>query len=225
MSGSFERAKYDTGAYERDLKQATDPLKYSLDPVRNQRCDPCRVPTPGYIGKVGVSVTHQRPLVDVESDLKNLHIRATKNPTAMYQPHCPQCGECNEGYPCGGGVVAGCQNCQEKLFHLPSCDFMTDYTRISNPICTARELGLNRFQPLCLNPQDEARWLHPSKVGINYRMVVKDNHVPCVPVPLDPTPSLPPRQPEPQTCPPAPNSCGVHIQSMHPLNASGRRWN
>jgi hypothetical protein len=33
--------------------------------------------------------------------------------------------------------------------------------------------------------------LPPSDVGINYRMVVKDNHVPCIPKPLDPTPLLP----------------------------------
>lgn len=226
MSGAFTRPMYDQGAYNAAIQQATDPLKYRLDPVRNDRCDPCRVPDAGFLGKVGVSITHQRPLVDVESDLKHLNIKNSKDPNALYQPKCPQCGNCYEGYPCGGGVVAGCTNCQEKLHHLPMCEFKTDYTRTSNPICTARGVGINRFQPLCLDPQDEARWLHPSEVGINYRMVVKDNHVPCVPKLIDQTPCLPTGS-GPVPCPPVQvNVCGVHRESLHKHGRKiNRNWN
>lgn len=224
MSGSFERQIYDVQAYQRSLEESTGPLKYKLDPIAVSRCDPCRPAQPGFIGRTGVSITHQRPLVDVESELLSLNIKASKDPNQKYRPTCPQCGECMEGYPCGDGVVAGCQNCQEKLHHLPACGPSTDYTRISNPICTARGVGINRFQPLCLNPQDENRWLHPSEVGISYRNVVKDNHVPCIPKMIDPTPLLPTGKGAVE-CPMVQNTCGVHRAPMHKHGKIDRNWN
>jgi hypothetical protein len=223
MSGSFERLGYDEGAYQRELQQSTAPLSHIMDPSAVNRCNPCRVPEPGYIGKVGVSLTHQRPLIDVESDLKLLNYPATRDPNQQFTPTCPKCGKCNEGYPCGGGVVADCCNCQEELYHLPMCDMSTEYTRISNPICTSRGVGVNRFQPLCLNPQDENRWLHPSEVGINYRNVVKDNHVPCVPRPIDPTPLLP-KGGDIATCPRV-EVCGVYMDPMHSHGKLDKNWN
>lgn len=224
MSGTFERQFYDEEAYKQALKQSTAPIMRILDPIAVTRCDPCRPGEPGYISKVGVSITHQRPLVDVESDLLRLNYRNTKDPNQEYKPTCPQCGSCSEGYPCGGGVVAGCQNCQENLFHLPRCDIGTDYTRISNPLCTAREVGINRFQPLCLDPQDENRWLHPSEVGISYRNVVKDNHVPCVPRLIDQTPLLPTGR-GPIECPRVEQSCGVHREALHKHGQIDHNWN
>lgn len=237
MAGSFERQIYDVNAYRKQLEQSTNPLKYRLDPIFANRCDPCRITQPGFIGRVGVSVTHQRPLVDVESDLLLLNYKNTKDPNQKFKPTCAQCGECIEGYPCGGGVVASCDKCQEKLFHLPVCESpITDSTRISNPVCTARGIGINRFQPLCLNPQDENRWLHPSEVGISYRMVVKDNHVPCIPKLLDPTPVLPkgsgpvdyPGQIPVNVPPPATPGCkyGVHRDHLHKHGKMlNRNWN
>lgn len=224
MSGSLESLKYDQGTYKRDLEQSTAPLTYLLDPAAVNQCNPCRVPEAGFIGKVGVSLTHQRPLVDVESELILNSFKGTKDPNQMHQPSCLNCKNCNEGYPCGGGVVAGCENCQEELYHLPMCELGTEYTRISNPICTSRGVGVNRFQPLCLNPQDENRWLHPSEVGISYRNVVKDNHVPCVPRPIDPTPLLPKGGRIP-TCPRV-NVCGVYNSPMHAHSQRvNRDWN
>jgi hypothetical protein len=234
MSGSFERQIYDVNAYSKSLEQSTNPLKYLLDPIAVNRCDPCRVSQPGYNGRVGVSITHQRPLVDVESDLMLLNYRNTKDPNQKFKPSCSQCGECIEGYPCGGGVVASCNNCQEKLFHLPVCNApFTDSTRISNPICTARGIGINRFQPLCLNPQDENRWLQPSEVGINYRMVVKDNHTPCIPKLVDPTPLLPkglgpvkyPGQMSVASGSPPGCNIGVHRAALHKHGKVNRNWN
>jgi hypothetical protein len=224
MSGSFDRQMYDVQAYKKSVEQSTGPLKYTLDPMSVTRCDPCRPAQPGYIARTGVSITHQRPLVDVESDLLLLNIKASQDPGQMYKPICPQCGKCAEGYPCGGGVVAGCNNCQENLNHLPLCELFTDHTRISNPICSARGVGINRFQPLCLNPQDENRWLQLSEVGISYRNVVKDNHVPCIPNMIDPTPLLPTGKGTIE-CPKVQNTCGVHREPMHKLGTANRNWN
>lgn len=229
MSGVFSRNKYDQGAFNTSVKQATDPLKHILDPVRNDQCSPCRVSNPGFLGSAGVSITHQRPLVDVESELLHLPIKNTDDPNAKYQPTCPQCGECMQGYPCGTGVVKGCKKCRDDLYHLPDCNFQTDYTRYSNPICTARGVGINRFQPLCLNPQDEPRWLPPSEVNISYRLVVKDNHVPCIPKPLSQTAVWPNQsggQKQSQTCP-MNNTCGVFRAPLHKhqKTLNNRKWN
>lgn len=169
MSGLFSRSKYDQGAYDDSVRQSTGALVRTMDPVRNDRYSPCRVMDPGFIGSVGVSVTHRRPLVDVESDLMRLHVKYSDDPRATFiQP---------ETF--------------DTLNHLPTCQFGTDYTRLSNPLCTGREVGINRFQPLQLNPQDECRWLHPSEVRISYRNVIKDNYVPRIPKLIDQTPALP----------------------------------
>src|SRR3990167_2998657 len=191
MSGTFERLAYDSKAYAIALKQSTDPLLYSLDPSYCFVCTPCRPSQPGYIGKVGVSLTGQRSLVDVESDLYNLTRQTSKDPGMLYTPYCPQCNNCKTGEPCGNGVTGGCSNCQEALMHFPSCTIGTEYSRYTNPLCTSKEIGINRFVPLYLDPQDESRWLMPSEIGISSRMVFKDNHVPCVPKPIDQSPSLP----------------------------------
>ena len=191
MSGTFERQMYDTAAYEAQLRQSTGPMAYLLNPIRNDVAKPARISDPGFIAKSGVSVTHMRPLVDVESDLLGMDIKNTKDPNQLFQPKCPQCGCDTEGYPCGSGLNMGCSKCQESLHHLPRLNFNQDYTRISNPLCTGREVGINRFQPLNMQPQDEHRWLHQAEVGVNYRMVVKDNHVPRVPKLIDQTACLP----------------------------------
>jgi hypothetical protein len=132
-----------------------------------------------------------RPLVDVESDLLGIDIKNSDDPNQQYQPRCPQCGLLADGMPTGGGVKNGCSVCNERLYNLPSISFQRDYTRTSNPVYTARERGVNRFQPLNINPQDERRWLQQASVGINYRMVVKDNHVPVIPKLIDQTSCLP----------------------------------
>jgi hypothetical protein len=191
FGGNWSRTKYDGGSLEIDTLQSTSALEYMLDPNYAERCHQCRAPGPGWIGKQGNSFDTYRPIVDTESELFNLNRVLTRDPNYQYLPFCPQCGGCDDGYPCGGGVTKGCNRCQPPLFHFPSCDLKFEYTRTSNPTMTLRETGINRFQPICLNPQDRNRWEHPGETGINYRMVVKDNHVPCLPYPLDPASALP----------------------------------
>lgn len=179
---NWSRAKYDQEYIQMDIKQSTAPLEYALDPNYAERCNPCFPTEVGWIGKQGVSYDSGKPMVDTESDLFNLTRVLTKDPF-KYKPHCitDQCV----------GVINGCDQCQPKLYNFPICPIKYESTRLSNPISTLKETGVNRFQPLCLDPQDRTRWEHPGEIGINYRMVVKDNHVPCIPHPIDQTPALP----------------------------------
>lgn len=123
-------------------------------------------------------------MVDTESDLLNLNRLLSRDPRHRYRPQCIN-DRCV-------GVMNDCDECQPKLTHFPVCNGMKyEATRLSNPPATLRETGVNRFQPICLDPQDRSRWEHPGEIGINYRMVVKDNHIPCIPHPIDQTPALP----------------------------------
>jgi hypothetical protein len=193
--GSFERLKYDSETYDMDVAQSTAPLQYRLDPNFTNRCNLCRPGDIGYVGTQGVSLNTNESLIDVESDLKLLNYRQTRNPMKKFIPNCQTCQTCNKtnGTVCDEGLTDNCPTCNEKqnLHNLPSCPIFTEYSRISNPISTTRGVGLNRFQPLCLNPQDINRWEMPMETGINYRLVAKDNHVPCVPKLIDQSSSLP----------------------------------
>ena len=189
MSGSWERQLYDVDAYQHELTENENAINYQVN--RPRICNPCRPPHPGYLADQGVSLNPNRPIVEVESDLRNLPRKNSKCPGKKYTPFCPEISDCNEGYPCGGGVVSGCNNSQERLEHLPECDMHPIETRTTHPICSYRGLGYDRFDPICINPQDRGNWEHPGEVDINYRLVVKDNHRPCIPKPIDPTPLLP----------------------------------
>lgn len=179
---NWSRNKYDPKYVSQDLRQSTAPLNFRLDPTYAEVCDPCFHTEIGWIGKQGVSYDTTRPLVDTESDLFNINRVLTRDPTYKYQPSCD--GRC-------AGMVNDCDHCQPPLYHLPDCVVKNESTRISNPKSNLKETGVNRFQPICLDPQDPSRWEHPGEIGINYRMIVKDNHVPCIPHPMDQEAALP----------------------------------
>jgi len=190
MSGTQERLRYDPGAYAAELRESTAPILWMLDPTQVRHCQPCRPAEPGYIGTQGVSLSYQQHLVDVESELRGQNYRLTRDPTQKFTPYCPKCQNRHEGYPCGGGVVQGHDNCQESLHHFKPWPITTSHSRLDQPRCTLREIGINRFHPLQRDPQAACRWQNPSEVNINYRIVAKDNHRPCLPVirPEDPWP-------------------------------------
>jgi hypothetical protein len=52
------------------------------------------------------------------------------------------------------------------------------------------ENGFNRWEWLCKDPQSSA--LRPFQANINYRLIVKDNHRPCISKPMDVS-ALPPQ--------------------------------
>jgi hypothetical protein len=189
MSGSWERLKYDVDYYQHNLKENEKSINYSIN--KPKVCDVCRPPHPGYLGDMGVSTSSERPIVDVESDLLNMERNNSNCPSKQYQPKCPEMENCQEGFPCGGGVVAGCYKSQEKSSHLPQCELYPVETRTTHPICNYRSVVWDRTEALCMDPQDRGNWEHPGEVNISYRLVAKDNHRPCIPNLVDPSASLP----------------------------------
>lgn len=174
MSGSFERQIYDPRSYYVAVKQSTAPYQWTLDPIRSNHCNPCRFTDVGQIGYNGVSLNHKKTLVDVESNLQRVTYRHSHDPARKFIPAlCPHFHSVQGGKPCGPDC------CPDKMHHFNECSIGSEYTHLTNPSCTLRGTGWNRFQPICMKPQDRCRWDHPSYIGINYRMVVKDNHVQC----------------------------------------------
>lgn len=186
---SFNRLRYDTGAYEHRLYESVGPGVYQT-----------AVPQPD-CGGTCVSedprIRLQRPcdvgqIVDVASDLEGITRRATKCPTEQYlpgrDPPAPVCGA-NFGVPSKRGL--GRHGISAKagapLFTQDAARCMPteEDTRLSNPPCTLRGTGVNRFDPLCWNPQDRAVEPWRYRDGTSYRIVVKDNHRPCLPTQED----------------------------------------
>jgi hypothetical protein len=71
-----------------------------------------------------------------------------------------------------------------------SCIAPREDTRLSNPPCTLKETGINRWEWLCFDPQARAIEAF-DRIPVNYRMVAKDNHVPCIELPEDQSGFLP----------------------------------
>lgn len=168
------RLSYDDCAYKTNLKQSVGSATYQLGaPLPN--CTPCFINDPSIRmsnsvrNSQGVSVSTHMPIIDVDSELKLLTRKASDCPTKKYSPGSPI-----------------------DLTHVPQCteSIPREDTRLSNPTCTLRCTGWNRWEWLCKNPQEKA--LVPFDFNINNRTVVKDNHRPCIPNPINQVSALPP---------------------------------
>lgn len=190
---SFNRLNYDICETKKNLKESVGPGLYQINtPVL---CSTCFQGNPEIINQHGgVSMNantnwrfYAGP-IDVETDLLNINRPATRCPEGKYEPKCPNCGVVISGQPCGNGVSLSCYNCKykikkgamcnENLVDFPDCNFPIENTRLSNPPSTLRGTGWNRFEDLCLDPQDQL--LFPGEYHIPTRTVFRDNHRPCV---------------------------------------------
>jgi len=192
---SFNRLNYDTCSYQHTLAESVGPGEYMLTEPPNVS-QPCFPESPQIrLQRQGVSVAQNMPLIDVDSELMNLTRPATNCPSRKYVPDGNQCNENHK-----------LEEAKNNLEHGQDCFFSVEDTRLSNPACNLRGTGWNRWEWLCLNPQE--RVLMPFDYNINNRLVVKDNHRPCIPKPLDVAQSLPPKSQEPKINNTIP-TCGV----------------
>ena len=111
------------------------------------------------------------------------------------------------------------QRCTDNnLVDFPSCSFNTEDTRLSNPPSTLKGTGVNRFQPLCFNPQEKI--FFPGEYQTSTRLVFRDNHRPCVPsLKVISQPPLPPAQPLP--CPKITPTCAASVAPMYQYDVCG----
>lgn len=185
---SFNRLTYDTCSYNQVLLETTGPGIYQIGTPQNV-CNPCH-PSDPYIRLqgMGASVSKNTPLIDVDSDLMGIVRNNSRCPERKYLPGC--------GIPINGNANAGaCAACQKNsklcvdhdktALEFKNCFTNTEDTRLSNPPCTLRSTGWNRWEWLPINPQDRVET--PFDFEIDSRRLAKDNHRPCIPKPLDQT--------------------------------------
>jgi hypothetical protein len=155
---SFARAAYDECEYKATLISSVGPGKYQLT---TPKADPCfQTPETGAAAGGG-SRYDKAALIDVDSELIGIAQQYTR---------------CRHPFK---DVV------HQQELEFPACKFEqnTEASRISNPPYTLREQGVNRFEHLCFDPQGHTefqghRWVHN-------RILVKDNHRPCIELPAD----------------------------------------
>lgn len=123
---SSNRLIYDTCAYKKELDQSVGPLSYSLNPIKYENCNKCRMEL-GIIGGSAVSQIKGN-LVDLESDLRGSTRPNSNCPSKKYVPSCPdkigdacQPSQINlqEGKGCGGKKTI-----DTTLLHLPPCQMI-----------------------------------------------------------------------------------------------------
>lgn len=108
----------------------------------------------------GAATCDNKELIDVDSELLGLNVKQTKCPEEKYF---------NKDF-CSNSKLKDCNN----------TFLSTEDTKLSNPPCTLRGTGWNRWEWLCNNPQEMA--LMPFEREIQNRLIVKDNHRPCLPI-------------------------------------------
>ena len=180
---SLSGLRYDSGAYQTELRQSVGPGQYVLSPL-TPSCRPCLAGdtwiAQGTSG-AGACPSGGQSLIDVESDLHNLSRRASRDPMGMYRG--------------GGGPPLVCgapaNSSQASLVAAAACAALSAVdTRLANPPCTLRGTGWNRWEWLCQDPQASA--IRPFDWNVDTSIVVKDNHRPTLARPVDQTLALPP---------------------------------
>ena len=156
---SFNRATYDPCAYEYDVTQSVRVGQYQLDLPANPA--PCFYTDPHVRLQVqGVASCAPGDLVSVDSDMLGITRRYSRCPTDKFPAH---------EFRCNARMLPDCVDGGS----------WTEDTRLSNPPCTLRCTGWNRWAWLPCNPQDHA--LLRFQTLINTSIVVKDNHRPLLP--------------------------------------------
>ena len=122
---SSNRLMYDTCAYKKELDQSTGPLSYTLNPIKYENCNQCRME----LGIVGGSAVSQIKgnIVDLENDLRGQTRPASLCPSKKYHPACPD----KIGDACqpaqlqvqGNGCSAG-MTIDTRLQHLRPCQMI-----------------------------------------------------------------------------------------------------
>lgn len=173
---SFNRLNWDQCTYKFNVNQSVDAATYGIKTPRPE-CLSC-FPVDPLVnqGQRGFPVAENgtcanRLLIDVDSELRIINRPASRCPIEKYLPQDKEF--------CGSQLPL--RDCRS----IP-----TETTRISNPPCTLRSTGWNRWEWLCRNPQDKA--LIPFDYNISSRTIVKDNHRPCIETPINQSPALPP---------------------------------
>ena len=182
---SWNRNRADVCSYKYQLAETIGPGLYQLTRPENQSI-PVLPKDPRYIAQSsGVSISKNTSLIDIDSELIGISRNLSDCPDRKYMP------DANASFHCGaqtGKVRNGCRPgdklCVDnsQVLNFNDNGLFTEDTRLSNPPCTLRGTGFNRFEALPMDPQ--SRVLHEFDYQINTKILSKDAHRPCIPTPI-----------------------------------------
>lgn len=153
MIQTSNRPSYDTDTYKYSVRESENVGKYRMSGIFASNDSSCYVPDPS------VKLGRYRDCysVDTDSILSGRADPYSKCPTKEVR-HVP----------------TDIRVCPTK-----QCAFSpTEATRTSNPPCTQKEIGINRWVWLMEDPQDKA--LMRFETNVCNRLIVKDNHRPIL---------------------------------------------
>ena len=183
---SFNRLPYDRCSYKQTIAETTGPGIYQLGTPQNV-CQPCHTTNP-YIRLQGqgASISRNNLLVDVDSELLGITRNLSDCSERKYMPQTNASELC--GANTGNGVKCHksskvCVDHIKNPIKTTDCFKHTEDTRLSNPPCTLRSTGWNRWEWLPINPQEKVEI--PYDHQISSRTLAKDNHRPCIPKPSE----------------------------------------
>jgi len=163
------RMIYDNSSYQEELKRSIYSGNYQSSTPYND-CMDCDkfVPNDPHIRfqAYGQNACSMKKAIDDSTELSGINYKNSKCNTDAYSPN--------------KYISTGCV--PQTINDIRKCSIPTESCRLSNPPCSLKEVGINRFDPLCWNPQSKALESF-DRIGINYRMVAKDNHIPLIETP------------------------------------------
>lgn len=122
---SSNRLIYDTCEYQTRLNENVGTLEYTLNPMKNENCNKCRMEL-GTVG--GTNVSHVKGnLVDLETDLLGITRKASLCPTKKFTSTCAT-GNMANCQP--GNIIIQGDNCGTKRVidttpvHLQNCNMI-----------------------------------------------------------------------------------------------------
>lgn len=161
---SFNRLKYDKGAYEKQVNESTGVGNYKRQPYSGYLENTCFHAEPGAYSADLVAPRHSAT-VDIESELYGLSRKSSKNPMRNYP------------------YVKG----DSRNLYAPTCDMtlQAQQGRLDDPIPNREQsIQVPRFESLALNPQYFERIHDNSYIGRNTRLWERDNYKPLLYKPL-----------------------------------------
>ena len=183
---SFNRSPYDVCSYKYQLAESIGPGVYQLVRPDNQSV-PVLPKDPRFIAQTsGISISKNTSLIDIDSELLGISRNLSNCPERKYMPDGNANGQCGART---GNVRNGCQTTAKlcvdnsEILKFQDNGLWSEDTRLSNPACTLRGTGWNRWETLPFDPQE--RVLHEYDYNINTKILSKINHRPCIPNPLN----------------------------------------
>jgi|UniRef100_A0A6C0DVZ4 hypothetical protein len=151
---SFSRSLYDDCSLQKKNQESVAPFEWTTDSSIIESKQSCYLAASPFMHNPFNSVPSS--IVDIESDLKGQTRQLSKCPETRFNPNTAKALQWS------------------KLPECTNTDLVPEYTRLNRSCNVLSEITINRFNPLCNNPQ-ESNKIHSNEfIGTNTRLQIKD---------------------------------------------------